>query len=115
MEGFEVLVAMVTVLACVLLFFSLVAYRREGSRQLIVISIITGLFLIKGIILSLWIFIDMPDDISDILAISLLIDFVILLLLLVAGFRGARRVDKEPSNKQKRRGKESAHTLWAPF
>lgn len=88
---------MVTVLACVLLFFSLAAYRREGSSQLRVLLVISGLFLVKGLFLSLWIFANTPGDVSDILVISLLIDFVILLLLFITGFRGAK---KEPRKRQ---------------
>ena len=100
MEGFEVLVAMVTVLACVLLFFSLVAYTRERSPQLMVILVITGLFFIKGLILSIWIFVNLPEEMSDILVISLLIDFIILLFLFVTGFKGAKRDDKKHGSKQ---------------
>ena len=91
---------MVTVLAAVLLFFSLVAYTRERSPQLMVVLVVIALFFIKGLILSLWIFVNLPEDMSDILAISLLIDLIILLLLFVTGFKGAKRDDKKQSSKR---------------
>jgi len=95
---------MVIVLAAVLLFFSIVAYRRDGSPQLMVIMMISGLFFVKGLVLSLWIVIDMPEEMPDVLVISLLIDFIILLLLFIAGFRGKKKESKkgksEPETKE---------------
>ena len=99
MEGYEVLVAMVTVLAAVLLFFSLVAYTRERTRQLMVVLVVIALFFIKGLTLSIWIFMNLPEDMSDILIISLLIDLIILMLLFVTGFKGAKRTNKKQSAK----------------
>jgi uncharacterized membrane protein len=107
MEGFEVLVAMVTVLAAVLMFFSLMAYTRERSQQLMIVLVIIVLFFIKGLTLSLWIFVNMSEDMSDILVISVLIDFIILLLLFVTGFRGAKRADKKQSSKRNIKKTES--------
>jgi hypothetical protein len=95
MEGFEVLVAMVTVLAAVMLFFSAAAYRRVGSSLLRFVLAISVLFFIKGLALTLWIFTDTPRDMSDILAFSLLIDFAILLFLLSTGFRGAKTGEEQ--------------------
>jgi uncharacterized membrane protein len=107
MEGFEVLVAMVTVLATVLLFFSLAAYARERTHQLMVVLVVIALFFIKGLTLSIWIFINQPEDMSDILVISLLIDLIILLLLFVSGFKGTKRTDKKQSSKRNTRKTES--------
>lgn len=107
MEGFEVLVAMVTVLAAVLLSFSLVAYTRERSQQLMVVLVVIALFFIKGLTLSIWIFINLPEDMSDILVISLLIDLIILLLLFVSGFKGTKRTDKKQSSKRNTKRTES--------
>ncbi len=107
MEGFEVLVAMVTMLACVLLFFSLVAYSRDRSPQLMMALVVIALFFIKGLILSIWIFVNLPEDMSDILVISLLIDFIILLLLFITGFNPSKREDKKQSSKQESKKIES--------
>ena len=84
MEGFEVLVAIVTVIAAVLLFISALAYKRERTRGLLFTTVIFALFLIKGVALTLFIFTSSLEDASNMLILSLLFDVVVLLFLFFA-------------------------------
>jgi hypothetical protein len=81
MAGFEFLVAIITVLSILLLAISLIAYRRERTWRLLIISIVFGIFLIKGLILTLAIFTNDFDDYASGVDFLLVIDVVILLFL----------------------------------
>lgn len=83
MEGFELLVAVVSVLAAVLLFISILAYKRERSWRLLFASIVFVLFLVKGIIMSISIFTSTMKDLEKDWAFHLLFDVIILLFLFI--------------------------------
>ncbi|UCF07486.1 MAG: hypothetical protein JSW28_07500 [Thermoplasmata archaeon] len=101
MEGFEVIVAMVTVLSAVLFAISLLAFFRERSWRLMIISIVLAFFLLKGIVLSVAILLTSYEDTSDLLTIIVLLDAVILLFLFFTGFRGAATEKKTDVKKEK--------------
>lgn len=84
MEGFEILVAIVTVLAALLLLINILAYKREGSWGLILASIVFVIFLIKGIIMTLTIFTSFLEDLPDEPGFHLIFDVIILLFLFFA-------------------------------
>ncbi len=94
MENFEVLVAIVTVLAAVLLFISILAYKRERSWRLLFATVVFSLFLIKGMVMTLAILNYAFVSTIDSQAFHLLFDVVILLFLFFA-------VIKVPKNRQK--------------
>jgi hypothetical protein len=104
MEGFEVLVAIVTVIAAVLLFISALAYSRERSRGLLFTTVIFALFLVKGVALTFFIFTSYFEDESNMLMLSLLFDVIILLFLFFTTLSppNSRRV----ANSEPRRAKE---------
>jgi hypothetical protein len=81
MAGFELLVAIISVLSAVLLVISALAYKREGTWKLLITSMIFCIFLIKGLILSISIFTDNFDDLANNITFILLMDVVILLFL----------------------------------
>ncbi len=83
-EGFELLAGIVMVLAAVLLFVSILAYKRERSWRLMLAGVVFTLFLIKGIILSISIFYKPLEDTSQSVVFHLLFDVVILLFLFFA-------------------------------
>lgn len=85
MEGYEIGVAIVTVLALVLLIISLLAYKRERSLKFLITALVFVIFLIKGIIMSLSIFTSHFKNESDILTYSVFFDVAILLFLFFAG------------------------------
>ncbi|UCG70313.1 MAG: hypothetical protein JSV09_04660 [Thermoplasmata archaeon] len=84
MEGFEVLVAIVTVIAALLLFISALAYKSERSRGLLFTTVIFTLFLTKGVALTISIFTSTLEDASNMLILSLLFDVIVLLFLFFA-------------------------------
>ena len=94
MENFEVLVAIVTVLAAVLLAISTLAYRRESSWRLLFASVVFFIFLLKGIVMSISIFDPTFKDTTDSPIFHSLFDVVILLFLFFA-------VIQVPKNRQK--------------
>jgi ABC-type Fe3+ transport system permease subunit len=84
LEGFELLAGIVTVLAAVLLFVSILACRRERSWRLMLAGVVFTLFLIKGIILSISIFYKPFENTSQSVVFHLLFDVIILLFLFFA-------------------------------
>ena len=84
MEGFEFLVGVVTVLAVVLFSISVLAYSRERSWRLLLASVVFGLFLIKGLIMTLSIFTSALKDVQKDWVFHLLFDVIILLFLFLA-------------------------------
>jgi len=106
MEGFEVLVAILTVLAALLLLISILAYKREGSWRLIIVAIVFAIFLIKGIIMTVSIFTPDLEDLPDELGFHLIFDVIILLFLffaLLSPPKSGKKKDlgsKETSNKK---------------
>lgn len=84
MEGFELLVAVVSVLAAVLLIISILAYKRERSWRLLFASIVFALFLIKGIVMSISIFTSTTIDLEKDWIFHVLFDVIILLFLFIS-------------------------------
>ena len=87
MEGYEIGVAIVTVLALVLLIISLLAYRRERSWKFLITALVFVIFLIKGLVMTLSIFTTHFQNESDILTFSVFFDVVILLFLFLKLYR----------------------------
>jgi hypothetical protein len=85
MEGYEIGVALVTVLALVLLIISLLAYKRERSPKFLITALVFVIFLIKGLVMTLSIFTSHFQNESGILTLSVFFDVVILLFLLFTG------------------------------
>jgi hypothetical protein len=102
MEGFEAGVAIVTVLAMVLLIISILAYRRDGSRGLLLLGFVFAIFLVKGIILSLWIFTESLDNESDALFYSVLFDAIILIFLFFSGLSSPGKSEMHRSDSQQK-------------
>ena len=101
MEYFEVLVAIVTVLAACLFFISIIAYRRERSWRLLFAGIVFAIFLIKGIILSISVFFPDFNGTSDSPAFHLAFDIIILLFLFFAvtwGPKSRKEANSPPEN-----------------
>lgn len=84
MEGFELLVAVMSVLAAVLLSISILAYKRERSWRLLFASIVFALFLIKGIVMSISIFTSTMIDLEKDWVFHVLFDVIILLFLFIS-------------------------------
>lgn len=106
MEIFEVLVPIVLVLAAVLLFISILAYKRERSWRLLLVGIVFAILLIKGIIMSIFIFTPGLDGVYDSIAFHMLFDVVILLFLFFAVLKAPRRVEtKKFKSKDEEEGK----------
>jgi ABC-type Fe3+ transport system permease subunit len=85
MEGYEIGVAIVTVLALVLLIISLLAYKRERSGKFLITALVFVIFLIKGLVMTLSIFTTHFQNESDILTFSVFFDVIILLFLFFSG------------------------------
>ena len=103
MEGFEVLVAIVTVLAAVLLFFAVMAYKKERSMRLLLISVVFALFLVKGLVMTLSIFTTTLEDTSNSLIFHLSFDVVILLFLFFTALqrpKSKEEADSAPKDKK---------------
>lgn len=81
MAGFEFLVAIISVLSALLLVISILAYKRERTWRLLIISAVFGIFFIKGIILSLLVFTNNFNDYANSVTFLLSIDVIILLFL----------------------------------
>jgi hypothetical protein len=106
MEIFEVLVPIVLVLAAVLLFISILAYKRERSWRLLLVGVVFAILLIKGLIMSLSIFTTGLDSLYDSIAFHLLFDVIILLFLFFAVLNVPKRAeDKRPYLKDMEEGK----------
>jgi glucan phosphoethanolaminetransferase (alkaline phosphatase superfamily) len=104
MEGYEIGVAIVTVLAFVLLIISLIAYKRERTGKFLLTALVFLIFLIKGLIMTLSIFTSHFKNDSDILMYSVFLDVVILLFLFFAGLRPPRSEKKPKSESKKLQG-----------
>jgi hypothetical protein len=78
-----ILSACITIFSIGLLLVSLASFKRYRNQKLLFISIVFLFFLIKGILLSLSLFI---DDIARLLSLSLFsfFDFLILIFLFIA-------------------------------
>jgi ABC-type Fe3+ transport system permease subunit len=100
MEGYEIGVAIVTVLALVLLIISLLAYKRERSMKFLITALVFVIFLIKGVVMSLSIFTTHFQNKSDILTYSVFFDVAILLFLFFAGLSPPTS-DKIPKSESK--------------
>ena len=81
MAGFEFLVAIISVLSALLLVISILAYKRERTWRLLIISAVFGIFFIKGVILSYSVFTNNFDDYANSVTFLLSIDVIILLFL----------------------------------
>ncbi len=100
MEGYEIGVAIVTVLALLLLIISLLAYRRERSLKILLSSVVFTIFLIKGVIMSLSIFTSHFQNQKDIITLSVFFDVAILMILLFAGL-SSPKTDWAPKSASK--------------
>ena len=84
MEGFEFLVAVITVLAAVLLLLCILAYKSESSWRLLFASVVFALFLVKGIVMSLSIFTSALKDVENDVVFHLFFDVIVLLFLFIS-------------------------------
>jgi len=75
--------ACITIFALGLLIVSLLSYRRYKNGKLLFVSLVFGIFLIKGLILSLSLFYNQFADITSNPYIGLL-DLMMLVLLFMA-------------------------------
>lgn len=106
MEGFEFLVAVITVLAAVLLSISVLAYKRERSWSLLFASVVFTLFLVKSIVLSLSIFTSTLKDLENDLVFHLFFDVIILLFLFISVLSPPKKREKSiPDTKKIGEGK----------
>ncbi len=94
MAGFEFLVAVITVLAAVLLFISILAYNRARSWRLLFVSVVFLLFLLKGIVMSLSIFTSTLKDVENELVLHLFFDVIILLFLFISVLSPPKKGEK---------------------
>ncbi|UCE38031.1 MAG: hypothetical protein JSW00_01965 [Thermoplasmata archaeon] len=107
MEGFEIAVAMVTVLAFVLLIISALAYKRERSRGILFAALVFLIFLVKGIILTLSIFTSSFKDESDLLTYSVFFDAAILIFLFFWILTPPKSREKSESESKKNQNKDA--------
>lgn len=106
MEIFEVLVPIILVLAGVLLVISMIAYKRERSWRLLLAGVVFGLFLIKSIVMSISIFTDNLEGISDSINFHLLFDVILLLFLFFAVLKTPKNKEEvEPDSKDAKKKK----------
>ena len=103
MIGFEMLVAIVTVLAAVLFFLSILAYKKERSRRFLLAGVVFALFLVKGLVMTLSIFTTTLEDTSNSLIFHLSFDVVILLFLFFTALqrpKSKEEADSAPKDKK---------------
>jgi ABC-type Fe3+ transport system permease subunit len=100
MAAFEFLVAIITVLSAVLLGISLLALKRERSWRLILSSVVFFLFLVEGLILSLSIYGNDYDDLTNENTFLLSMNVLILLFLFFSVF-SPPKPKKKPASKPK--------------
>lgn len=107
MEGFEIGVAVITVIAFVLFTISILAYKRERVKGILFASVAFGLFLIKGVALSFFIFTSKTRSESDLLAIAVLFDVIILVFLFFTVLSPPKYKERPESNVKKRKEKKT--------
>jgi uncharacterized membrane protein len=102
MAGFEFLVAIISVLSALLLVISILAYKRERTWRLLITSTVFGIFLIKGVILSLSLFTNDFEGFANNVSFLLLIDVIILLFLFFSMISPAKtKTETKPTIKIK--------------
>lgn len=77
-------VAVTTVLALALFIISTVSYRRVQSRRFLLLVVAFGLFAIKGVALSILLFVTTIVDLDRLFLVSSILDAAILVVLYAA-------------------------------
>ncbi len=97
MEHFEVGRAILLVLAGVLFIFTLFALKRAKNKRLVFATVVFGIFLVKGMLLTFAMFNGDLENIIETLWFHLTFDIVVLLFLFFSIMRtpGEVRVDIE--------------------
>ncbi|MCK5559347.1 MAG: hypothetical protein KAJ51_02095 [Thermoplasmata archaeon] len=89
----DILIALITILALVLLIIAAMAYSRTRNKKILMITAGFGAFFIKGLILSVGLYSGMlssdkiPSEFVVPFDILLFLDFLILLLLYFSVFK----------------------------
>jgi hypothetical protein len=89
----DILIALITILALVLLIIAAMAYSRTRNKKILLITAGFGAFFIKGLILSVGLYTEMlssknlPSSFVVPFDILLMLDFLILLLLYFSVFK----------------------------
>ena len=65
----------------ILFVISAVTYKRIGSRRLLLVSAGFGLFFVKGLLLTLGLFVDSIGDVFDTTVLVTILDFAIMAFL----------------------------------
>lgn len=86
-EAWQWIVAFITVFSLALFVVSFASWRRSGQTRILLVSTGFGLFAVKGILLSLSLFI--PTNLSLTLLATGTADAIILCLLFVASVRSS--------------------------
>ena len=97
MAGFEILAAILTVLAAVLFSLSIIAYSRERAWRLLVAIVVFALFLVKGMIITISIFTTSLEEISNSVDFHLWFDVIIIIFLFFTVIREPKDREKEDS------------------
>ena len=87
--------AWVTVFAFLLMAVSLISYRRMRSNRLLLVSVVFCIFFVKGVILTLGIFMESADDIATAYWFNSGFDLAVLLFLFFAVWRSPRGKARE--------------------
>jgi hypothetical protein len=107
MAGFEFLVAIISVLSALLLTISILAYKRERSWMLLITTVVFGIFFIKGVILSFFLFTNNFKDYETSVTFLLSIDVIILLFLFFSMISPAKTKTKGKTIPKKKEEKKS--------
>jgi hypothetical protein len=105
MEGVEIAVAIICVLALVLLAINLLAYKRERSRRLLLTIVVFALFFVKGVVMSISIFTTSLDDVAENMVLYFAFDAVILLFLFFSILSPPKSRVKDSDSKDTEKGK----------
>jgi hypothetical protein len=79
----EIVIALVTVFALTITIISALSYRKSHNRKVLIVTVCFALFFVKGIVLSLGIFME-DAEWGTLLLLSTIFDLVILVLLFMA-------------------------------